>query len=333
MLLGAAAIGFFLGWLLQKLQQDRLRADLRFTSEKLQAAIQKENSLGKELAESRRVTEDLRARKDSLVKELEQQKETGVDAEGSLARRLERENDGASDEQTALIEKLRAEIADALERTRQLEAENETLRGREEAAKGEEAGELERLQKEVQRLEARYRELEDEYQDLEERMEAAEARKAPAVTEKGLLAEEEEEEEEEAGEETVNENETRETSAEESPESPVGEIPSSIRETVAEVPGAPLTAGEIQRLKKTLLNSVGHASEARKDNLVRIAGIGPYIEAKLNSIGIYTYGQIARLSPEDIDYVTRLIEFFPGRIVRDDWPGQAKKLLDNKNGG
>jgi len=58
-----------------------------------------------------------------------------------------------------------------------------------------------------------------------------------------------------------------------------------------------------------------------------IAGIGPFIENKLNDIGIYTFEQITQLDDELIGYITEAIQFFPGRIQRDDWVGQAKKLL------
>ena len=58
-----------------------------------------------------------------------------------------------------------------------------------------------------------------------------------------------------------------------------------------------------------------------------IDGIGPFIENKLNEIGIFTFEQIAQLDEELIDHITDAIQFFPGRIQRDDWVGQAKKLM------
>lgn len=73
--------------------------------------------------------------------------------------------------------------------------------------------------------------------------------------------------------------------------------------------------------------SIGEASKLERDDLTKINGIGPYIEEKLNEIGIYSYDQISRLKDSDIRTVTELIEFFPGRIERDDWVGQAQSLL------
>ncbi len=61
-----------------------------------------------------------------------------------------------------------------------------------------------------------------------------------------------------------------------------------------------------------------------KDDLTKIKGVGPFIEKRLNMIGIYTFQQLAELSPELIDRVGAAIEFFPHRIVRDNWVGQAK---------
>ena len=81
---------------------------------------------------------------------------------------------------------------------------------------------------------------------------------------------------------------------------------------------------------KTALNfsSFGTATEADKDDLKKISGVGPFIEKKLNAIGIYTFEQVSKFSDEDIKNVTDLIEFFPGRIIRDDWRGQSNVLKD-----
>lgn len=73
-------------------------------------------------------------------------------------------------------------------------------------------------------------------------------------------------------------------------------------------------------------DSFGYADSDDRDDLTQIYGIGPYIEQRLNGIGIYTYDQISRFKQEDIDTVTELIDFFPGRIERDNWVGQAEGL-------
>ncbi|NJL74144.1 MAG: hypothetical protein HC892_02980 [Saprospiraceae bacterium] len=63
-----------------------------------------------------------------------------------------------------------------------------------------------------------------------------------------------------------------------------------------------------------------------KDDLTLISGVGPFIEKKLNEIGIYTYEQISNWDMATIDTITKQIEFFPGRIQQDNWVGQAAKL-------
>jgi hypothetical protein len=63
-----------------------------------------------------------------------------------------------------------------------------------------------------------------------------------------------------------------------------------------------------------------------KDDLQIIKGIGPFIEEKLNALGIYMFVQIARMTPELEEEVNVAIEFFPGRVKRDEWARQAKEL-------
>lgn len=77
---------------------------------------------------------------------------------------------------------------------------------------------------------------------------------------------------------------------------------------------------------KLNFDSFGKAEASQKDDLKKISGVGPFIEEKLNSIGIYTFDQISKFTLEDINTVTELIEFFPGRIERDGWTKQAKDL-------
>ena len=72
--------------------------------------------------------------------------------------------------------------------------------------------------------------------------------------------------------------------------------------------------------------SFGAASASHREDLTAINGIGPYIEQKLNEIGIYNYDQISRLKEADIRTITELIDFFPGRIDRDNWVAQAQAL-------
>ena len=58
-----------------------------------------------------------------------------------------------------------------------------------------------------------------------------------------------------------------------------------------------------------------------------ISGIGGWINKKLNALGMYTFRQISNFEKEDIVAVTDAIEYFPGRIERDEWIHQAKELV------
>lgn len=79
-------------------------------------------------------------------------------------------------------------------------------------------------------------------------------------------------------------------------------------------------------LPKIDFERIGYASIDIKDDLQKITGIGPYTEAKLNDLGIYTFNQIGNFSDEDIAAVTKLIKFFPDRIKNDRWVSKAQQL-------
>ena len=74
---------------------------------------------------------------------------------------------------------------------------------------------------------------------------------------------------------------------------------------------------------------IGFATKEERDDLQKINGIGPFIEEKLNALGIFNFSQIARLTPEMEDDVNQAIEFFIGRVKRDEWVKQAKSLSGN----
>lgn len=61
------------------------------------------------------------------------------------------------------------------------------------------------------------------------------------------------------------------------------------------------------------------------DDLKAISGVGPKLEQVLNKLGIWTYAQIAELAEGEIGWLDEELGF-AGRIGRDDWTGQARKL-------
>jgi predicted flap endonuclease-1-like 5' DNA nuclease len=93
--------------------------------------------------------------------------------------------------------------------------------------------------------------------------------------------------------------------------------------------GLKAAAGEVKNkgeAKKKKGKSKKAAAEGH-DDLQQIAGIGPGLEKKLKDSGITTIQQIAELSDQDIAHLEEEIIKFTGRINRDKWVEQAKKLI------
>ncbi|NOT62430.1 MAG: NADH dehydrogenase subunit E, partial [Acidobacteria bacterium] len=51
--------------------------------------------------------------------------------------------------------------------------------------------------------------------------------------------------------------------------------------------------------------------------------VGPVLEKMLHKLGIYYFKQVASWKESDIDWVDEQLEFFKGRIRREDWQGSA----------
>ncbi|MDX8524034.1 NADH-ubiquinone dehydrogenase [Mesorhizobium sp. MSK_1335] len=64
---------------------------------------------------------------------------------------------------------------------------------------------------------------------------------------------------------------------------------------------------------------------AKPSDLKAISGIGPKLEKVLNGLGIWTYGQIAAWTSQEIAWVEDYLSL-AGRIGRDDWTAQAAAL-------
>lgn len=83
------------------------------------------------------------------------------------------------------------------------------------------------------------------------------------------------------------------------------------------------------RERKALIhfNRIGIAKIEEADDLTLISGIGGWIMKKLNALDIYTFKQISKFTEADVQTVTEAIEYFPGRIERDEWILQASELV------
>ena len=64
----------------------------------------------------------------------------------------------------------------------------------------------------------------------------------------------------------------------------------------------------------------------KADDLELIWGVGPKLREMLNTMGVWHFDQIASWTEKEIAWVDARLEGFKGRIERDDWIEQAKKL-------
>jgi predicted flap endonuclease-1-like 5' DNA nuclease len=85
-----------------------------------------------------------------------------------------------------------------------------------------------------------------------------------------------------------------------------------------------------QKAESIDFETLGVATFDEKDDLQIIKGIGPFIAEKLYALGIYTFEQVGNMTPKIEEEVNKAIEFFPGRVKRDEWAKQAKELAKNK---
>lgn len=79
------------------------------------------------------------------------------------------------------------------------------------------------------------------------------------------------------------------------------------------------------------LGMVYDSAPSEFDDLKEINGVGPKLEEKLNSIGVYKFEQIAEWTEENVKEFDDLLSF-KGRIERDEWIEKAKGLHKEKHG-
>jgi len=97
----------------------------------------------------------------------------------------------------------------------------------------------------------------------------------------------------------------------------------------AETPVADAAPAEKKVVKKKVAKKKvvikKEATAEAGDKLTEINGIGPVIEGKLQGLGITRFAQIAELTAERIAEIDEQLSF-KGRIDREEWVAQAKKL-------
>jgi predicted flap endonuclease-1-like 5' DNA nuclease len=105
---------------------------------------------------------------------------------------------------------------------------------------------------------------------------------------------------------------------------------------------APMGAEEAERLKASLPQPMApvareeayegrrplglvHPRATHPDDLQRIKGIGPQNEQRLHGLGIWHFDQIANWSSDNVRWLSSYLAF-SGRIDREQWVAQAKRL-------
>jgi predicted flap endonuclease-1-like 5' DNA nuclease len=82
-----------------------------------------------------------------------------------------------------------------------------------------------------------------------------------------------------------------------------------------------------QKKSAAAARKTAEKSPAPNDDLKQISGIGPGLEKKLKDGGISSLRQIAELTEEDIARLEEQVIRFSGRIKREQWVEQARKLV------
>ncbi len=101
----------------------------------------------------------------------------------------------------------------------------------------------------------------------------------------------------------------------------VKEIATTKQEVVQEVPEKELP---ILNTEASVASTFVPVEE--RDDLTKIKGIGGVTAQQLNELGFYTYEQMTVLSETDLEKIEGVIRF-PGQVTRQDWKGQAEKLV------
>ena len=74
-------------------------------------------------------------------------------------------------------------------------------------------------------------------------------------------------------------------------------------------------------------------SDAERDDLTRLKGVGPKLATQLSELGVTSFGQIAAWTEADIERIDSQLGRFAGRIQRDSWVAQAKLLAAADDAG
>ncbi|PIE34902.1 MAG: F0F1 ATP synthase subunit gamma [Ilumatobacter coccineus] len=74
---------------------------------------------------------------------------------------------------------------------------------------------------------------------------------------------------------------------------------------------------------------IADSGSTEADDLTLIKGVGAVLNARLHELGIFTYKEITTWDDAEMDRIDDHLSF-EGRIQRDDWQGQARRLHNDK---
>ena len=100
--------------------------------------------------------------------------------------------------------------------------------------------------------------------------------------------------------------------------------PASVTAPVAQAP-------EVEAVEDAVRpEALSGARDGGADDLKMIKGVGPKLEIMLNELGFYHFDQIAGWSAAEVAWVNDNLAGFKGRVSRDNWVEQARKLASGQ---
>ena len=103
---------------------------------------------------------------------------------------------------------------------------------------------------------------------------------------------------------------------------PKAAAPAPVKAAAVAAPAAAATSTRKSSKPKGLTAARG----GKADDLKEINGVGPAMEKLLNKLGYYHFDQVAAWTKSEEAWVDDNLEGFKGRVSRDSWISQAKKL-------
>lgn len=83
------------------------------------------------------------------------------------------------------------------------------------------------------------------------------------------------------------------------------------------------------QIQKSKVSRKGGVAAPQVDDLKSIKGMAAFVEL-LHGMGISTFAQISRWDDDTVIAVAKSLDISPGKIYRDDWVGQAQRLVGER---